>query len=218
MKRKKNKLICFDLDNTLVKADKIHTIAFNKAFKKNNLPKVKSKVLRKMYGVVGKEIVKKLFPKLSEKKVNKVINDHDNFVIKETKKYAKLFFGVKKTLKKLSKSYKLALVSNCKHKEMIAVLEAVKINKKLFSVIIGNDDVKHGKPCPDEILKAEKLTHLNAEWMIGDSIYDIIAGKKSKTKTIAVTTGNHSREELKKYKPDYIISSLRKLPGILKEG
>ena len=148
--------------------------------------------------------------------IKKVMKDHDNLVVKETKKYAKPFFGVKRILQKIRKNYKLALVSNCKHKEMLAILKAVKIDKKLFSVIIGNDEVKHGKPYPDEILKAEKLTHLNAEYIVGDSIYDIIAGKKSKTKIIAVTTGNHSKKELKKYKPDYIISSLRKLPEVLK--
>jgi HAD superfamily hydrolase (TIGR01549 family) len=216
MKPEKNKLICFDMDHTLIKANKMHIIAFNKAFQKNNLPRVKNKVLKKLFGIVGERIVKELFPNITKQQLKKVMRDHDNFVIKETKKYAKPFFGVKKTLKKLKKSYKLALVSNCKHKEMLAILKAAKIDRKLFSVIIGNDDVKHGKPCPDEILKAEKLTHLNAAWMIGDSIYDIIAGKKAKAKTIAVTTGNHSREELKKYKPDYIIHSLRKLPKIIK--
>lgn len=211
------KLICFDMDHTLVRANKTHIIAFNKAFQKNNLPKIKSKKLKKTFGLVGKKVVKKFFPELSAKQAKKVLDDHDNLVIKETKKYSIPFFGVKRILKKLSKSYKLALVSNCKHKEMIAILKAAGIDKKLFSVIIGNDDVKHGKPYPDEILKAEKLTHLNAEYMVGDSIYDVIAGKGAKAKTIAVITGNHSKKELKKYKPDYIISSLRQLPRILKK-
>jgi len=209
-------LICFDLDNALLKSDKVHIIAFNKAFKKNNLKKAKSKPFKKLFGIPAQGIIKELFPKLKKEQINKIVKDHDEFVIKETKKYAKRFSYTIPTLKKLRKNYKLALVSNCNKKEMLALIKAVKIDKKLFSAVVGNDTVKHGKPYPDEILKAEKLTHLNAEWMIGDSIYDIMAGKKAKAKTIAVTTGNHSAEELKHYKPNYIIPSLKHLPEILK--
>jgi len=210
------KLICFDLDNTLVKSDKMHIVAFKKAFEKNNLPKLSSRKIRKYFGLVGKEVIKKLFPKLTKNQIKKVIGDHDNIVVNETSKFAKPFPFAKTTLKKLKKNYKLALVSNVKTKEINAILHSTKINRKLFSAIIGNDKVKHGKPYPDEILKAEKLTHLNAEYMIGDSIYDMIAGKKAKAKTIAITSGNHSRKELKKYKPDFIINSIRKLPKLIK--
>ena len=44
------KLVCFDMDNTLVKSDKIHIIAFNKAFQKNNLPKANPKNLKNLFG------------------------------------------------------------------------------------------------------------------------------------------------------------------------
>ncbi|MFH1332092.1 MAG: HAD family hydrolase [archaeon] len=218
MNKNSKKLICFDMDNTLIDANKLHVLAFNKAFRKNKLTIPKAKRLKRLFGRLGILIMKELYPHLSRKEAEKVLADHDHYVYTETKKYAKPFKGVRETLKKLKKDYKLGIISNCKHKEIIQIIDAANLDKKLFNVIIGNDDVKHGKPWPDEILKAEKLTHVKAEYMVGDTIYDMIAGKKAKVKTIAVLTGNHTREMLKKYKPGYIIRNLKELTKVLKNG
>ncbi|MEM4244893.1 MAG: HAD family hydrolase [Candidatus Nanoarchaeia archaeon] len=218
MKKGSKKLICFDMDNTLIDADKLHILAFNKAFKKNNLKPVKATKLKRQFGKLGILIVKELFPKLTYKQAFKVLMDHDYYVYTETKKYAKPFKGIRQTLKKLKKDYKLGIISNCRHREIVEILNAAKLDKKLFKILIGNDDVEHGKPWPDEILKAEKLGHVKAAYMVGDSIYDMIAGKKAKVKTIAVLTGNYTRKELQKYKPDYILKSVNDIPRVIKNG
>ncbi len=217
-KQSSHEVICFDMDNTLIDADKIHVVAFNKAFKKNNLKAIKAEKLKKLFGKLGTLILKELFPSLDYKKIKKVLLDHDEYVYTETKKYAKPFQGVPQTLRRLKKEYKLAVISNCKHKEIIQILDAARLDKKLFDIVIGNDDVKHGKPWPDEILKAEKLVHVNAGYMVGDTIYDVIAGKKAGVRTIAVLTGNHTRKMLQQYKPDYIIKNLKELPLVIKNA
>jgi len=176
----------------------------------------KAEKLKNEFGKLGILIMKKLFPQLGYEEARKVLLDHDHYVYTETKKYAKPFKGVRKTLKKLKKDYKLAVLSNCKHKEIVEILRAAKLDRKLFDALIGNDDVKHGKPWPDEILKAEKLTKVNAGYMVGDTIYDVMAGKKAKVKTIAVLTGNQSRAMLKKYKPDYILKSISEISRVIK--
>ena len=51
--------------------------------------------------------------------------------------------------------------------------------------------------------------------MIGDSIFDIQAGKAAKFKTVAVLTGNDSKAKLKKEKPNYILKSIKDLPKII---
>ena len=208
-------LMCVDLDNTLVDSDKPHILAYNMAFKKHNLKQFSSKKFKKLFGLVGFQIVKILFPKLSKEIIIKLTNEHDYFLEKETKKHLKPFKGVKLTLKKLKKRYKLALISNCKHKEMLVILKEVKIDPRIFDIIIGNDDVKNPKPYPDEILKAEKALHKKAKYVIGDSIYDVKAGKKAGTKTIAVLTGNHSKEELEKVHADKIIRRFNQVLEII---
>ena len=209
-------LICFDLDNTLVDSDKLHVFAFQKAFKNYNLPKVKDHVIIELLGLTGSVLVKTIFPHLSDEKAREVVKEHNKYSIKQAKNFIQPFPDVKSVLTKLKKDHQLGVVSNCAHKEILSILKAAGIDVNLFDIIVGDDEVRHGKPWPDEILKAEKLAHHNADYMVGDSPYDIMAGKKAKCKTIAVLTGDYSRKRLKEEKPDYIIKNLKKLPEVLK--
>ncbi|MBU1246197.1 MAG: HAD family hydrolase [Nanoarchaeota archaeon] len=210
----KKQLLCFDLDQTLVDANKAHTHSFLKAFKKHGIKPVSEKKLKSKFGRVTDQFMPELYPKMSKDLIKKVSEDKRKFFREDSYKYVKPIPGIKLALKRLRKKYEIAVTSNCSHKTILKSLEKTNL-RKYVDKIVGSDDVKHPKPCPDEILKAEHLLHLNAEYMIGDTIYDIIAGKKSRTKTIAVLTGNHKMEKLKKHKPDLIIRSVADLPKIL---
>jgi len=209
------KLICFDLDNTLIDSEEAHIKAYNEALEKNGFKKAKTKDILNMMGMPHLELIKKLIKEKNKKILKKVSADHNQAIIKKYHKYAKAKPGTIITLKKLKKKYKIAIVSNTTHKEILSLLKGAKINKNYFNLIIGNDEVKHSKPRPDEILEAEKLTHHKAEFMIGDSIYDIIAGKKAKVKTIAIISGRYTRNKLKKEKPTHIIKKIKDILKII---
>lgn len=211
-------LVCFDLDNTLVDSDELHIFAFKKAFKNFSLPGVKDVVIKDLLGITADIIVKKIFPRLSDEEIKGIVKEHNRCSVKYAKKFVKPFPGVRSVLRKLKKDYELGVVSNCAHKEILSILKGAGIDVKLFDVIVGNDEVKHGKPWPDEILKAEKLIHHNAGYMVGDSPYDIVAGKRARCKTVAVLTGDFSRKRLKEENPDYIIKTLKELLEVLKNG
>ena len=210
------KLICFDLDNTLVYSDKSHALAYNYSLKKMKLKPKKYDFLVSLFGMPHHRIIEIISPDLNEKLIHKLMNLHDYFLLKKTYKCSRAIPYAVKTLKLLKKNYDISLLSNSSHKNMLAILKGAKINKNLFKFIIGNDDVKHSKPWPDEIFKAERLENNKADFMIGDSIYDIIAGKKADVKTIAVLTGHYSRILLKKQEPDYMINCVGDLPKLLK--
>ncbi len=206
------KLICFDLDGTLLDTNRLHFVTFNMAFKKNGLRKVRYKEISHLFGLVKREIVKTLFSELSENKLKKILKNKNKFTLEDSHKFVKNFPGVKKSLIVLKKKYDLGIVSNCSHKEIVTLLKNADIDLKLFSVIVGDDDVIRGKPYPDEIFKAKKISGLNVEYMVGDTIYDVKAGKKAKIKTIGVLTGVHDKKILEKEKPWKIIRSVRDLP------
>ncbi|QQG38477.1 MAG: HAD family hydrolase [Candidatus Woesearchaeota archaeon] len=208
--------ICFDLDETLISSNKAHIKAYNKAFVKNGLPILDEEKIRKvMIGDTHVSVIKTLFPKINHKKLKNIINDQYKFLLKETGKYAKPIDGAIKILKELKKNYKIGLISNCHHRQIEVLLKGAKIDKKLFDVIVGSDEVAHGKPYPDEILKAEKKLHENVDYMIGDSTYDIRAGRVLGATTICVLTGNTHISKLIKAKPDYIIESIKYVPNII---
>jgi len=211
-------LLCFDMDNTLVKSNKIHIKAFNKSFLKVDLKKVSAKRLIQHFGKDKSLVVKGVYPKITKEKLKQVLYYHNKFVIGETAKYVKVIRGTRKALQELKKmKFKLALLSNCSHAQIEAILKKAKIDKKLFSILIGANEVKHSKPSPDEIVKAKKKLKAKSCFMIGDSTYDIVAGKKAKVKTISVLTGDHSEKVLMQKRPDYIIKSVAILPQLMKK-
>ena len=205
-------LLCFDLDGTLIQSDNVHVEAFNEAFIKNNLKPVKSPIIKRLLGRKGELIIKSIFPKLSEKKIKQIRLDHNKLIVNKYYKIVKPIKNIVNNLKRLKNKFNLAVISNCTHKEIIMLLKGAKINPKLFDLIIGDDDVKHAKPAPDEILKAEKLMHVKGACIIGDTIFDIKAGKRAKATTIAVLTGIHKKEKLKKHNPDYLLRDISKIP------
>ena len=216
MKKKKG-LICFDLDETLVSAKRCHWYGFNDAFKKYGLKQVRYKDFWPLLnGRRAHQVAKMLYPKLSDSKIDKIIKEHHKLIGTKYGKYSKQIGNVNQILKKIKKRFEIALVSNCSHKEINGLLRGAKIDRRLFDVIIGKDDVKKSKPAPDEIFMAEKLTHLNADFHVGDSPYDIIAGKKAKTKVISVLTGVTPKRKLQKLKPYKIIDSIKDLPKHIK--
>lgn len=211
-------LLCFDLDNTLIYSTKAHLEAFKKAFAKHKLPRKTNEQILTYFSLESSQLVKKLYPHLTRKEIHGVVNDHDIFLIKETTKYVRVIAGVKETLQQLKKEYKIAVLSNCKRKEILALLHAAHIPSRSFHAIIGNDMVTHPKPAPDEIFKAEQLLNMKSGYMIGDSVYDIQAGKKAGLQTIGVLTGPHTRKQLQKEKPSMILKSLKELPLFLKRN
>jgi len=211
-------LLCFDLDETLIYSNPCHIKAFNKTFEEFGLKRIEEKKFAKLLqGEIAVIIIKKIYPKLPKEIVQKIVKRRNEIVIKETYKYAKQIDNSAKVLKTLKKNYRIAVLSNCIHKEIFALLKGAKIPHNLVDRVIGKDEVKHTKPYPDEIFKAEKLLHEKAKFMIGDSIFDIKAAKKAKTKVISVLTGNTPKTKIIKAKPDYILRSVKYLPKLLKE-
>jgi len=59
------------------------------------------------------------------------------------------------------------------------------------------------------------LSHIKAKFMVGDSVYDIMAAKKAKVGAISVLTGLAKIKEILKYKPDFIANDVNELPRML---
>ena len=76
------RLICFDLDDTLVDSDRLHVFAFQKAFRKYDLPEVDDKSISSLFGATGHEILKTLFPDIPEKSIKQIIEEHNSFVVR----------------------------------------------------------------------------------------------------------------------------------------
>ncbi|MBC7687428.1 MAG: HAD hydrolase-like protein [Aquabacterium sp.] len=90
----------------------------------------------------------------------------------------------------------------------------------LVDFVISSDEVPQGRPLPymiETIMEELNVTDVSQVVKIGDTEVDVEEGKNAGCGlVISVTTGAYSREELKKFSPDFIIDSLEELPAILK--
>src|SRR3989344_6300139 len=209
-------LICFDLDNTLIKSNRCHLLAYQAAFKINHVQKkISNRHILRYFGEGSRVIVEKLFPKAPKAFIDAIVRDHDFFVATRTAKEVAVIPGAREVLNKLRHHWYLALVSNCNHTIILALLQAANIPSTWFSVIVGQDQVKHPKPAPDEPLKTEHLLHRKADYFIGDSICDVRAGHRAHVPMIAIPSGVHTAQMLRREKPFAVCISIKEIARVI---
>jgi len=206
----KPKLIIFDLDGTLINAYPAIIRSFNYTLRKLGYPPQDKLTIRRAVGW-GDENLLKPFIKLNDlKKALKIYRKHHkNALIKESF----LFNKVKKLLVYLkNKNYLLAVASNRPTKFSLILLKHLKI-KKYFDYILCADKLKHIKPHPEILNKIMQRFSVSSSQTVyvGDMAIDAQAGRRAKVKTIIVTTGSSTKEEIKKQKPYRIISQISEL-------
>ncbi len=219
MKRKKEvkKLICLDMDNTLLHSHKAHIVAYQKALKKLGYKNITNKQIEAKFGIQARTYLKQLIPNITENELDKIKKIHDQHLAKAAKRYVHKVKGALGVLKQLKKEYQLALITNCRKYDVDVFLKKAKIPQSIFDAITPSTKNTPSKPAPDQIIKTEKKLKTKAEFMVGDTVYDIIAAKRAKVKAIAVTSGLQSRAKLKKEKPYAVLKSIKELPKFLKK-
>ena len=88
-----------------------------------------------------------------------------------------------------------------------------------FDLLITASDVDNNRPWPDMILLAmSKLNILDPKKVlkVGDSTVDIQEGQNAECLlSIGITSGAHTREQLREADPDFIINNVSELIGII---
>jgi phosphoglycolate phosphatase len=207
-------LIIFDLDGTLVNAYPAICGSFNYAMQKLNYPKLNAKTIQRAVGWGDKNLLK---PFISPRDLNKALVIYRQHHKKALLKGSDLFPGVKAILKYLkNKGYKLAVASNRPTEFSLILVKHLRL-EKYFDYILCADKLKHGKPYPEILNKIMQRFSCPASQSlyVGDMVIDAQAGRRAKIKTIIVTTGSSSRQEIKKEKPFRIITKIRELLKLL---
>jgi phosphoglycolate phosphatase len=126
-----------------------------------------------------------------------------------------LYPGVKDTLSKLGTFRKIVL-SNKREKYSKRILDGLGINK-YFEDILGSDSVPEKKPSPVSILHLLEKFDLSKDEavMVGDSNFDIEAGKAAGIRVIGVTYGFRNRDSLTD--ADFIIDSFDEVLNVIQQ-
>ncbi len=209
------KALIFDLDGTLINSLPYHFLAFKEILLEHNI-RVKDAYLRRLIGMPTLAILRELKQGYGfRENIEDLREERRYHYFKFMGMRNLLFPGVKRTLSKLRLSYKLALATGSSR--VIFLHSTDKDFQGLFDVVSTINDVRRGKPSPEQFVKvANKLrVQLGDCLSIGDSSYDAMASKRAGMDFVGVTTGFTKTGQLKPLGPVAIIDSVNRLPSFL---
>ena len=220
------KLLIFDLDGTLADTGQDITNALNYALSPFGGREFSVEETKSMVGSGISKLLESLVPadaaiperatlenvkknRPSDVVITRFLEHYDNHLIENTVAYPL----VKETLAKLG-DYKKAVLSNKREVYSKRVLEGIGI-LQYFDVVLGSDSVREKKPSPVPVFDLMETYEVSKEetLIIGDSNYDIEAGKAAGIKVVAVTYGFRSMKFLRD--ADFIIDTFDELLEII---
>lgn len=218
MKRgEKYKAIIFDLDGTLIDSLHYHFLAFEDLFLERGI-KLSKKHLKHLIGLPTEDILKEIRKKHTFKgTIVDLVEErrYHFFKFVGTKKI--IFSGTKKLISNLSKKYKLGIATGSSY--VVFSHTSDKSFQEKFECVTTINDVKKGKPNPEQLLRTAKKLKVkpNECLFIGDSSYDAVAAKRAKMDFIGVLTGYEPRKSLVKEKTIAVLKDVTKLEKFLKK-
>lgn len=134
------------------------------------------------------------------------------FESKEYLCFDRLITGMDIVVNTLQEKYDIYIVSfrNNKH-NLLNQLEGYGI----INVNAINQGFSSETVVDEKANMIQKVIQNPSGWIIGDTPFEVTAGKRLGLKTIAVTWGDKSKEYLKKYNPDFIVDSSEEILEII---
>ncbi|HET6514568.1 MAG TPA: HAD-IA family hydrolase [Thermodesulfovibrionales bacterium] len=209
------KLIIFDLDGTLIDSSRDITEALNYALEPYSSRRVTVQETVNLVGEGLTRLIEKItgYENASSRPaiMKRFLQHYTEHITDHTRAYP----GVAETLERLD-PYRKAVISNKKEGLSRMVLERLGL-LKYFEVVIGSDSVAERKPSPLPIIKV--LTEFGLQpgdaVMVGDSNYDVDAGRSAGVATVAVTYGYRPLEVIRH--ADHLIDRFEDLIPLLEK-
>ncbi|MCJ7483554.1 MAG: HAD-IA family hydrolase [Thermodesulfovibrionales bacterium] len=206
-------LLLFDLDGTLVDTIRDITNALNYALNSIGIKKLTIDETKQFVGEGLTKLIEKVLGEGKKEFREAVTNTFLQFYTDHLIDYSPVYPHVKTTLERLVK-YKKAVISNKREYLSTEILDKLKL-LRYFDLVVGSDTTIEKKPSAVPILYVlQKLKARPEEAvMVGDSNFDIEAGRKAGVTTVAVTYGYRERQYL--LAADHMIDQFNELPAIL---
>jgi len=203
------RLIIFDLDGTLVDSSLDIMHALNHAVEPYSSRHFTVSETITLVGEGIPRLIEKITPGADEQTRAKVLERFTQHYVAHLLDHTRAYTGIPETLARLS-GYRKAVVSNKREFLSKKVLEGLGLSS-YFDVVIGSDSVAATKPSPVPLLKVLSELHLQPDdaVMVGDSNYDVDAGKAAGIRTIAVTYGYRPIEAIRH--ADFLIDRMTDL-------
>lgn len=201
------KAVIFDIDGVLLDSFEANYAFYKALIKKLGYKPPTRSRYKKIFHMPMWGVIKSLTGETNEKKLKEFWNVGKR--MKYPLNLAKLPIHSVETVKRLSKEYRLAIVT-ARIKQGVKILFKLSKLNKYFEIVVGYENFTHPKPHPESLLTALKLLKLKSSEAvyIGDTNSDILAAKAAGMKIIL-----YSKKKLKG--ADYYFTSFKQLPKII---
>lgn len=214
----KFKYILFDLDGTLIDSGKGIINAVKYALKKYGIDETNEALLRSFVGPPLNQQFAKCYGFSAEKSLEAVMVFREYY---ETKGILEneMYKDIDKVLKHLKEQGNFLMVATSKPEKFAHNILVQHDLEKYFDFIGGSlvDGSRVTKiQVLDHVLKTNEINNADEALMIGDTKYDMIGAKNFNLKTVAVTYGYGTKEELLAAKPDFVVDTPTEILQIVK--
>lgn len=206
------KAFLFDMDGTLADTFDVIYESFNQALKEYDKRQLtKEEFDKKLFGKPVSPTISKLIGSLTEYELRDIMKAFQVHWLKNLAK-VKVFKNVPLTLEHLKAAgCKLGVVSTSPCGVIEETLRQIGIYR-FFDVFIGEEDAVNKKPHHEPVTNALRVLSAKPEEtaFIGDTIYDIQAGKAAGCHTVFLLN-KYNSDVLKHEKPDMVIKDIAEL-------
>ena len=190
-------LLC-DIDGTLVQSNWLHAEAWRQAFAAMDLD-LDQETLRRQIGKGGDELIPVFVPWWKQEQVEEPLTKYRRHIFEQDFLHqVKPLPHARDFLVRLKQAGIRPALASSADKDQLLVYKQILDVEDLIDEETSADDAKRSKPHPDIFSAALKRLKLPAVqcMALGDTPYDAEAAGKAGLRTIGVTTGGWSREEL----------------------
>ncbi|PKF61489.1 phosphoglycolate phosphatase [Psychromonas sp. psych-6C06] len=213
------KLICFDLDGTLVDSVPDLRLALNAMMDDFQLPHCQDEQIKTWVGNGLPKLVERALLHVGNQTVSQsqALSCFETHYQHYLNSASCLYPEVADTLRALkARGYQTALITNKAEQFLPELLQHFEISD-CFDLLLGGDTLAKNKPDPMQVDFA--LAHFNVQKsqavMVGDSKNDILAGQNAGLISIVLTYGYNYGEPVSLLNPDYIIDQFNDLLVLL---
>ena len=206
--------ICFDLDGTLLDVSNRHYHVYAQAVEwLHGKPLTKRRYweLKRRHTEVPRLLVESsLDPEVASSYMQRFVEQ-----IETPRMLAKdrLIVGTKASLKELSGSHSLYLVSLRRSQSNLGnQLRQLDIEQYFDRILVGHTD---GEPYKKKLELIRRLPNFGEGIVVGDTEADIVAAKRLNLRAVAVRSGVRNGEYLNGLDADFVLDGIRELPELV---
>lgn len=213
----KIRALLFDFDGTLIDTSEAILSSFNGALSALGRKEADQEVV---YSMMGRPL-QYMFSRTED------IAPDDPLIVELIAAYRRCFFAVSlahskpfpgtvEALDFFHGKFELAIVTSRISDGAFHILDGLGL-RSYFSTIVGLEHVENSKPHPEPVLTALRALALEPGQaiMIGDTVDDVLAGRRAGAKSVGVTTGPYSRTQLEEAGADAVLDGLSGLVELL---